>query len=326
MTHISMIYSIGEKSFGWSWDKNGSTREAQSRREKVSSWVTAQSPALAKLLREAAYAAVLSQKATLDSPDSAEYFRVVLPLVPLYSIFLSAKDTQTGPSAVLRSVGGDVSARLLGYLDENVTLDFPSHAPTKWNGELVGGRDEKLGRLRLEPKTGPESGAFKSRFVTLEWTAGSRAERFNFILYGPAEGYFGKLERKVGGDWATVVTLEGLGPIDSEGWWDQYRIGDKYEKEGTFQCVEIPPSGQAERQRRRAALLDAVRDAMARSGVPQADSEEVLFRWQRILNLPDSKESLPALAPLAEILADAPIPVFRLEADGPWAGAVRLVH
>lgn len=244
----------------------------------------------------------------------------------LYSVFGRPEDRRSGQTAILRDAGPDATKRLLATLETSSVPSFAGPDTSKrWSGLLSGGREEKLGQLSLSWKGLAKPGApLQASIATLEWAAGSRGERAHVMFFGPGGGYFAKVERKTGGDWTTVVTIDGFGRVEGEGWWAPYRLGDRFAKEGTYGFVEIPPSGDREIQKARSDLLDAIRGAMGRSGFSGADAEEMLFRWQRILNLEQVRDSLPQLEPLAGVLSEAPMPVFRNEVDEAWAGAVEL--
>lgn len=322
---VPTIYVVGDKSVGWSWPRKGDTADAKQGRANLARWISGISPSLAKLLREAVEASIVSQSAAADLEGHADLQRIVRPMVPIYSVFGRPQDSRAGQTAVLRDAGPGATKRLLAALETDTMPTFAGPDTSKrWSGHLLGGREEKLGRLSLGWKGLAKSGALQASFATLEWAAGSRGERAHVMFYGPGGGYFAKVERKTGGDWATVVTIDGFGEVEGEGWWAPYRLGDRFAKEGTYDFVEIPPSGDREIQRARSGVLDAFLEAMGRSGLSGADAEEMLFRWQRILNLEQARDSLPQLKPLASLLSEAPMPVFRNEADEAWAGSVEL--
>ncbi len=323
---VPTIYVVGDKSVGWSWPRKGDTADAKQGRANLARWVSGVSPSLAKLLREAVEASIVSQGAAADLEGSGDLQRVVLPMVPIYSVFGRPQDSRSGQTAMLRDAGPDATKRLLVTLETGSEPTFAGPDTSKrWSGLLSGGRQEKLGQLSLSWKGLAKPGApLQASIATLEWVAGSRGERAHVMFFGPGGGYFAKIERKTGGDWTTVVTIDGFGPVEGEGWWAPYRLGDRYAKDGTYDFVEVPPSGDRDIQKARSGLLDAFRGAMGRSGFSGADAEEMLFRWQRVLNLEQVRDSLPQLKPLASILSEAPMPVFRIEADEPWAGSVEL--
>lgn len=321
---IPGLYVLGEHTMAISARK-GKDPETEKRRRELSSWLLRHSPSLAKLLREAHEAALVSEGASLESPLAEGLFRTVIPMVPLYSVFAPPSPASVGPGAVLRDAGPDRTKRLLSLLKPDPVPTFAGPDSTKsWRGQIEGGRGERLGKLSLEWKTLGDPKAMVATTAIVDWSAGPRNERAYLMFFGPGGGYFGRIERRTGGDWSTVVTFDGFGDVEGDGWFAPYRVGDRYAKEGRSECVEVPPTGERERQQARSALGDAFRAAMARSGVMQAESEELLYRWQRVLNLPQLRASLPPLVPLAEILADTPIPVFRSEADEAWAGSVEL--
>ena len=323
---VPTIYVVGDKSVGWSWPRKGDTAHAKQGRANLALWMSGVSPSLAKLLREAVEASIVSQSAAADLEGSEDLQRVLVPMVSLYSVFGRPQDSRAGQTAMLRDAGPDGAKRLLAALDTSSVPAFAGpDTSRRWSGLLSGGREEKLGQLSLSWKGLAKPGApLQASIATLDWAAGSKAERAHVMFFGPEGGYFAKVERKTGGDWTTVVTIDGFGPVEGEGWWAPYRLGDRYAKEGTYDFVEMPPSGDREIQKARSGLLDAFRGAMGRSGLSGADAEEMLFRWQRILNLEQVKDSLPQLEPLASILSEAPMPVYRNEADEPWAGSVQL--
>ncbi len=323
---VPTIYVVGDKSVGWSWPRKGDTADAKQGRANLARWMSGISPSLAKLLREAVEASMVSQSAAANLEGSGDLQRVVVPMVSLYSVFGRPQDRSPGQTAILRDAGPDAAKRLLATLEMSSVPTFVGPDTSKsWSGLLSGGREEKLGQLSLSWTGLAKPGApLQASIATLEWVAGSRGERAHVVFFGPAGGYFAKVERKTGGDWTTVVTIDGFGRVEGEGWWAPYRLGDRYAKDGTYGFVEVPPSGDRDSRKARSDLLDAIRGAMGRSGFSGADAEEMLFRWQRILNLEQVKDSLPSLEPLASILSEAPIPVFRIEADEPWAGSVQL--
>lgn len=323
---VPTIYIVGDSSVGWSWLRKGSNAEEKRARANLARWISVRSPSLANLLREAVEASIVSQSAVANFEGSADLQRVVVPTVSLYSVFGRPQDRSTGQTAVLRVAGRDATKRLLDALDASSVPAFAGPDTSKrWSGRVVGGREEKLGQLSLGWKALANPGApLQASIATLDWAAGSRGERAHVMFFGPGGGYFVKLERKTGGDWTTVVTIDGFGDVEGEGWWAPYRIGDRFLKEGVYDFVEIPPSGDRDIRQARSDLLDRIRGAMGRSGFSGADAEEMLFRWQRILNLDEVRDSLPQLGPLAGVLSETPMPVFRNEADEAWAGSVEL--
>lgn len=323
---VPTIYVIGDDSVGWSWPGKGGTADEKTDRAKLARWISGRSPSLANLLREAVEASIVSQSAVANFEGSGGLQRVVVPMVSLYSVFGRPQDRSSGQTAVLRDAGRDATKRLLAALDASSVPAFAGPDTSKrWSGRVVGGREEKLGQLSLSWKALAKPGApLQASIATLDWAAGSRGERAHVMFFGPGGGYFVKLERKTGGDWTTVVTIDGFGDVEGEGWWAPYRIGDRFLKEGAYDFVEIPPSGDRDIRQARSDLLDRIRGAMGRSGFSGADAEEMLFRWQRILNLEQVEDSLPQLGPLAGVLSETPMPVFRNEADEAWAGSVEL--
>lgn len=324
-SRVPTIYVLGDSSVGRSWARKGDTAEGKKERASLAGWVAGSSPSLAKLLREAVEASIVSQSAALEMEGPGDLQRIILPMVPIYSVFGRPQDSRAGQTAMLRDAGPDATKRLLAALEADSVPSFAVPDTAKrWSGLLSGGREEKLGQLSLGWKGLTKPGALQATFATLEWAAGSRGERAHVMFYGPGGGYFARIERKTGGDWTTVATIDGFGEVEGDGWWAPYRLGDRFAKEGAYEFVEIPPSGDRDIQKARSGLLDAFQGAMGRSGLSGADAEEMLFRWQRILNVEQVRDSLPQLKPLASILSEAPMPVFRNEADEAWAGSVEL--
>lgn len=324
-SRVPTIYVLGDSSVGRSWARKGDTAEGKKERASLAGWVAGGSPSLAKLLREAVEASIVSQSAALEMEGSGDLQRIILPMVPIYSVFGRPQDSRLGQTAMLRDAGPEATKRLLVALESDSVPPFAGPDTAKrWSGPLSGGREEKLGQLSLGWKGLAKPGALQATFATLEWAAGSKGERAHIMFYGPGGGYFAKIERKRGGDWMTVATIDGFGEVEGDGWWAPYRLGDRFAKEGAYEFVEIPPSGDRDIQKARSGLLDAFRGAMGRSGLSGADAEEMLFRWQRILNIEQVRDSLPQLKPLASILSEAQMPVFRNEADEAWAGSVEL--
>jgi|GEM_PF-3592897 hypothetical protein len=327
---VPTVFVFGEGVFGWSLPKRFDRDAVSRRNESLRSWLAARSPDFVALLKDAVAAAIVVERGRIEAPNPATYMTIVRPLVPLYAGFgPSAFGTarKGDPGGILVPVGPESAdaRRVLVHASGVVAPKLPqSDYPRRWSGDLVGGREEAIGSLRLDWTGNAEPGRLAATVATLAWSEGRRSEKASLVFFGPAGGYFGRIERKVGGDWATVVTFEGFGEVEGEGWWAPFRIGDRMAKEESRAVVEIPPSGEQGRQRARSALLDAFLAALGRSGLSEPEAAETLYRWQRTFNLPKVKESLPSIVPLADVLAGAPIPVFRNEVDEPWAGTVDL--
>ena len=322
---VPTIRVFGDHAFGFS-RRNEEDRAAVGRRdERFRSWLTSLSPTFAKLLERAVEVSIVAEKARFEPPTEERFFRPGVSMVALYSTYGASRKGR--PAGVLRRLepGSKEAERLLSSAASGPAPLFPGpDASRSWSGSLAGGREEPLGRLRLDWTGGAEPGRLAAKIATLDWSEGRRSEKATLLFIGPAGGYFGRIEREVGGDWATVATFEGFGEVEGEDWWAPFRIGDRMAKGGKREVVEIPPSGDRERQRARSALLDAFLAAMKRSGLSEPVAAETLYRWQRVFNLPEVKESLQSIVPLADVLSDAPIPVFRNEVDEPWAGTVDL--
>lgn len=322
---VPTIFAFGEEVFGWSLEKEVDAAEVSRRDENLRSWLSSRSPAFAGLIARAVEASIVAQKGKVEAPKADEYFRIALPMIPLFSAYGSSQKGR--PDGVLRLLeSGLKEAERLRSKTANVAPPAFSGPDVSraWAGALMGGREEPLGRLSLGWQGVGKPGQMQGRIVTLDWSQGKRAERAVLILLGPAGAYFGRIERRMGDDWSTVVSFDGFGEVKSEGWWVPFLVGDRFGKDGKQDGVEIPPVGERERQRARSALLDVFLAAMGRSGLSEPVAAETLYRWQRIFNLPEVKESLPSIVPLADVLSDAPIPVFQNEVDEPWAGTADL--
>lgn len=319
------IYAFGQDVLGWSRERPESGAEYARRGESVRSWLSSRSPSFAKLITRAVEASIVAQKARIEAQNAGEYFQIGLPMVPLYAAYASWKDGL--PARTLRLFGPESkeSVRMLSNGGAGTPPSFTEPGTSRgWSGSLSGGREEPLGRLSLGWERAAKDGATRGAIATLEWREGRREERASFVFVGPAGGHIARFERRVGGDWSTAAVWQGFGEVEGEGWWVPFLVHDRIGQDSKPDGVEIPPSGDRERQRARSALLDAFLAAMKRSGLSEPEAAETLYRWQRIFNLPEVKEGLPSIVPLADVLSDAPIPVFRNEVDEPWAGTVDL--
>lgn len=322
---LPTIFSFGAEVTGWSLEKQVNRAEYALRDEHVRSWLSARSPSFARLLSWAVEASIVAQRASIEPGNAGEYYQVLMPMIPLYSAFGSSQRERPAGTLRLLGPGSKESVRLLSNGGTGRPPSFPEPDVSRsWSGSLSGGREEPLGRLSLGWESAGKDGAIRGTIARLEWREGRREERAAFVFAGPAGGYLARLERRIGGDWSTAAAWQGFGEVEGDGWWVPFLVHDRMGQDRKPDGVEIPPSGDRERQRARSALLDAFLAAMNRSGLSEPEAAETLYRWQRIFNLPEVKESLPSIVPLADVLSDAPIPVFRNEADEPWAGTVDL--
>ncbi len=322
---LPTIFAFGKDTLGWSLERQLNRAENARRDESVRSWLSSRSPSFAKLVARAVEASIVAQRARVDAPNAKGFLQILLPMVPLYSAYGSSQRGRPEGTLRLLEPGSREAVRLLSNAGPETLPTLPGPDTSRsWSGSISGGREEPLGWLGLGWEKAGKDGGTGGTIATLEWREGRRQERVSFLFLGPAGGHIARFERRIGGDWSTAAAWQGFGEVEGDGWWVPFLVHDRMGQDRKPDGVEIPPSGDRERRRARSALLDAFQGAMGRSGLAEPEAAETLYRWQRIFNLPEVKESLPSIVPLADVLSDAPIPVFRNEVDEPWAGTVDL--